>query len=539
MRDLGAARFVLVALLSACNPSQHTTSSGSATGSAAPVAHGAHLSISCDASVQAAFDRGFVSLHNMDYARARTTFSEAAATQPTCGMLFWGLAMSYFQPLWAGKPSAAALASGTEAVAKARAAQASPREREYIAAVAAFYDDAPDYATRLQHWVAAQRQLAAHAPDDLEAQAFSAMARLSVLDKKDKTYAESIAVATLLEALLKQRPDHPGVMHYLIHAYDNPLLAPKGLELARAYAASAPEAAHAIHMPSHIYARLGVWSGVVESNIKSGDAARKRPVDGKVSRDLVHATDYLTYGYLQLGEDDKAQATMQELDPATEYELNSGPGAYGLAAAPARYALERRQWAEAAALVVKRVPYDWEHYPWAEAVSHAARGLGAARNKDANAAAVELAELERLKPLIEAMWWQQHVQIEHDVIAAWIAHDRGDDAKAEPLMRSAADRDLASGKDNVEPGHVISAIEEYGDLLIELKRPKDALTMFEKALVESPLRLNALYGAGHAAELANLPDVAKRYYTQLVASTSASSTRPARASAQAWLASHH
>jgi hypothetical protein len=452
------------------------------------------LEISCGAAAQAQFDPAFYSLHNMDYVRARAGFNAGIAAHADCAIMYWGVAMTYFQPLWPGQPTKEAIASGVEAVAKGRAAkQGTPAERAYLTAVAAFYDDAPDYATRLKHWAAGQQDLADHAPDDLEAQVFSALSRLATVDKKDKTYAEQTAVAEILVKLLKQHPDHPGLMHYLLHAYDNPLHAKEGLEIARRYAIASPDAAHALHMPSHINVRLGNWKEVIESNVASAKAARAHPGDGgKISRDLLHATDYLVYGYLQLGDDVRAGEAAKVVDPATAFEQNSGPGAYGLAATPARFALERRKWDEAAALVVKQVPYDWDHFPWAEAVTHAARGLGAARLHDAKTATAELAELDRLKPLVEATWWQGRIQIERDVIAAWLEHD-----------------------------------------------PKDALAAFEKALAESPRRLNAIYGAGHAAELAGQPDVAKRFFTQLVEMTDSSSQRPSRAYAVDFLSKHH
>ena len=511
---------------------------GSGAGSAvANPQRGAHLAIACAPEAQKQFDRGFFFLHNMDYVSARQTFEEAAAAHASCAMLHWGAAMTYFQPLWPGQPTKASLEKGAAAIGRAKAAMAnvSALERDFIAAAAAFYEGT-DSATRYKNWEAGQRRVVENHPDDIEAQAFWALARLATADRKDKTYKEALAVAAKLEELLVKRPEHPGLMHYLLHAYDNPMYAKQAVGIARTYEAVSPDAAHALHMPSHIHVRLGNWQEVIDWNIKSAAAALKNPVEGRVSRDWLHALDYMTYGYLQKGDDAKAKESVDKIDPATKYELNSGPGAYGLAATPARYALERKQWKEAAELPVKRVDYTWDQYPWAEAVTHAARGLGAARLGNVKAATAAIAELERLLPKIESPWWQGRVQIERDVITAWIAFAQRDAKRAEAVMRAAAERELASGKDNVEPGHVITAAEELGDLLLELKRPADALAAFKAALAESPKRFNALYGAGRAAELANQAAEARGFYEELVTISVATSTRPARAQAQAYLA---
>ena len=501
---------------------------------------GAHLAITCAPEAQKQFDRGFFFLHNMDYVSARKTFEDGASAHAGCAMLHWGVAMTYFQPLWPGQPTKASLEKGSAAIARAQAAMAtaSALERDFIAAAAAFYDqwDKTDSATRYKNWEAGQRRVVENHPDDIEAQAFWALARLATVDRKDKTYKEAVAVATKLEELLQKRPEHPGLMHYLLHAYDNPMYAKQAVTIARTYEAVSPDAAHALHMPSHIHVRLGNWQEVIDWNIKSAAAALKHPVEGRTSRDWLHALDYMTYGYLQQGDDAKAKDAVAKIDPATKYELNSGPGAYGLAATPARYALERKQWKEAADLVVKRVDYTWDQYPWAEAVTHAARGLGAARIGDVKAATAAITELERLLPKIESPWWQGRVQIERDVIAAWIAFAQRDAKRAETMMRGAAQRELASGKDNVEPGHVITAAEELGDLLLDLKRPADALVAFKAALAESPKRFNALYGAGRAAELAGNGVEARAFFEELVAVSVATSTRPGRAHAQAYLA---
>jgi hypothetical protein len=511
----------------------HGSGSAATTGSTDPV-RGAHLTISCPPGAQQEFDRGFFFLHNMDYVSARKTFEDAAGKTATCAMLHWGAAMSYFQPLWPGGPTKDSLAKGAAEIqlAKTSAASATPLEQDLIAAGAAYYADAPDTATRYKNWEAGQRAAAEHHPKEIEAQALWLLSRLATVDKKDKTYKATLEIAAILEDLLKQRPEHPGLLHYLLHAYDNPVYANKAIEITKTYEAVSPDAAHALHMPSHIHVRLGNWQEVIDWNIKSAAAALKHPVAGRVSRDWLHATDYMVYGYLQQGDDAKAKAAADQIDPKTQYELNSGPGAYALAATPARMALEQRDWKAAAALVPRAVDYSWDQYPWAEAVTYAAKGLASARLGDVAAATAAIAKLDELKPKIESTWWQGRVELERDVIKGWVAYKQKKLKDAEALFTGAATRELGAGKDSVEPGHVVNAAEELADFYMETKQPAKALETLQKALKESPKRFNALASAIRAAGAAKLPEDARRYSVELLDSSSKSSTRPDRAKAQ-------
>src|SRR5688500_7788051 len=314
-------------------PDPHAGHHGHHMGSAAPpptanATQGAYLKIACAPAAQAEFDRGFFFLHNMDYVSAKKTFEAAATAHAGCAMLHWGVAMSYFQPLWPGQATKDSLAKGSAAVARAQAASASASaiEKAFIAAVAAFYTDAEkvDTPMRYENWEAGQRLAASAHPDDVEAQAFWALSRLATVDRKDKTYRVTLEVAAKLEELLQKRPEHPGLLHYLLHAYDNPVHANKAIGVPRPYEAVAPEAAHALHMPSHIHVRLGNWQDVIDWNIKSAAAALKHPVEGRISRDWLHATDYMVYGYLQIADDVKAKEAAGKIDPKTRYELNSG-----------------------------------------------------------------------------------------------------------------------------------------------------------------------------------------------------------------------
>lgn len=480
---------------------------------------GVELPISCGAATQEAFDRGLFLLHNMMYSQARGVFEEAAKADGRCAMLPWGVAMTWFWPLWSGQPTREALAAGAAAVATARSLAGSEREKAYVAAVAGYYEgwETTDTATRLRRWEATQRTLTERFPDDAEARVFWALSLIATADRYDKSYAQQAKAAKLLEGVLAERPEHPGALHALVHANDNPSFARRAVAVADAYEQVAPDAPHALHMPSHIYVRLGQWDDVIRTNVDSERIAREQPAPGgAVSRDVLHASDYLVYAYLQVGDDEKAAAVLAKLDPAVPFEQNSGPAAYALAAAPARYAIERARWSEAANLPVRRVPYSWDRFPWAEAAVYTTRALGAARGGDAAAARRELAAAERLESLVESAWWRERIAIERDVALAWIARRGGEDARALEILRGAATREIAAGKEATEPGHVIHAAEQLGDLLLELGKSSEAVAAYEAALSDSPRRFNSLLGAGRAAEAAKLDDRARQHYTELL-----------------------
>lgn len=522
----------------AADEKDHHAQHAHPTAHATPAGRGAHLETGCAEASQQAFDQGFYFLHNMSYTRARGTFEQGATADPACAMLFWGAAMTYFQPLWPGKPDVAALAKGTQAAATARTAARNAIDRDYAAAVSAFYDgEGVDYQVRLKNWEAGQRTLAEKYPEDVEAQAFHALSQLAIVDRKDKSYAVAIAVGADLERLLQQRPEHPGLMHYLVHAYDNPALAKQATTVSADYMATSPDAPHALHMPSHIYTRLGDWPKMIDANIRSADEALRNPTaNGLVLKDFFHAADYLVYAYLQTGDDARADATAARIDPTKPFEQGYGAAEYALVAIPARLALERRNYKRAAMVTPIGAPYDLEKFPWFGAIPHAVRGLGAARRGQLKAAAAEIAELDRLRGKVDKPWWAEQIRNQRDIIAAWVAWARKDKAAAEALAREAAAREFAAGKDPVEPGHVIVAIEEYADMLLALDRPQDALAQYESSLRESPNRFAALYGAARAAESAGLDDKAQAHYARLLEIASPESTRPELAHARKFLA---
>jgi len=494
--------------------------------------HNISFPISCNDETQSRFNNGLFLLHNMMYKQAQSEFESGIVSDETCAMLYWGVAMTQFQPKWPGEPSIEALKAGANAVDKARSiAAANPdvthREKGYIEAAGAYYKEweTTDRNTRKMRWRDAHGMLASMYPEDAEAQIFFALATVTTTAPND--YEGLLHSAKKLENILEKNPDHPGVLHYLLHACDNPVYARRGVQAARAYENVAPDAPHALHMPSHIYVRLGEWDQVAAWNTRSRDAAKRQPVDGnRVSRHFLHALDYLVYGYLQVADDEKARLEMEKVSNEIEWQLNSGPGAYALAAIPARYAIERRDWQQAAELRPRTMTYTWDAYPWAEAITYAARGLGAARNGDTDAALVANEELNRLKALTNSGWWRGRIDVQRDVIAGWIAYEQGQTDEAVKLLRRASEQELAAGKQSVEPGHVVNAVEQLGDMLIMSGRFKEALEIYQRSLEESPKRLHSLFGAGNAAEKAGMDEDAAIYYSGLVELADEVSQRP-------------
>src|SRR5688572_29993176 len=402
--------------------------------------HGEQLGIvdfpvTCNAPAQAAFQRGVALLHSFQYEDAEKAFSDAAAAEPACAMAHWGIAMSLYHPVWAAAnpvaaPTPADLQKGADAVEKARiAAPKTEREKDYLAAIGAFYADADtlDHRTRAMAFEKAMAALAAKYPKDKEAATFHAVSLLGTAFPGDKTYATERKAAAILNAILPQAPKHPGVAHYLIHSFDYPPLANLALPAARSYAKIAPSSPHALHMPSHIFTRLALWDESIQSNLASRAAARARMArlrPGATSYEDLHAQDYLAYAYLQGGQDAKARVVLDEVTAAQTFDQAMFNAAYALAAVPARYALERRQWPEAAALTVRPSDFPWNKFSYAEAVTWFARGVGAARGGDAAVARDAVDKLTAIqKGLAEAKntYWAGQVEIQRLAAAAWLA----------------------------------------------------------------------------------------------------------------------
>jgi len=482
---------------------------------------------SCAPAVQPQFDRAVALLHSFHLDAAVGAFTDVAAADPTCGMAHWGVAMSWLGNPLAAPPSARGLKEGGAAVDRAKAAGArTDREREYIAAIETIYKDADrvDHRTRALAYEKAMEQLAARYPADREAAVFYALALNITLDPNDKTYANQLKAAGILEKVFAAQPDHPGVAHYLIHSYDFPPIAAKGLPAAKRYASIAPAAPHALHMPSHIFTRVGSWQESIETNRASAKAAADALAasgspTGLRSYEGLHAYDYMMYAYMQLGRDREARALVEEIAATRKLNIDHFAGAFALAAIPARFALERGQWAEAAVLSPTPADLAWNRFPQAESIVWFARGLGAARSANPARAREDLARIEALRDAMIAAknpYWAHQSEVQRLAVAGWIARAEGRNEEALSLMRASAAAEETSEKHPVTPGPIKPARELLGDMLIELGQPAEALKEFEASHRVEPNRFQGLYGAARAAELAGDSARARTYYGRLV-----------------------
>lgn len=453
---------------------------------------------SCLPAVQQPFDRGVALLHSFAYTAAANAFRGVAEVDPHCAMAHWGIAMTYFHPLWDPPLSPITISTGLREIQSARQIGAnSERERKFINALALIYENADTvpYATRVSNYDHAMAELAAENPEDVEAQVFYALALLASASPMDKTHAHQKQAAALLEPLYRVYPEHPGIAHYLIHAYDNAELAQKGLPPARAYSKIAPSAPHALHMPSHIFTRLGLWEDSIASNLAARAAAHQQ---GDTGEEL-HAMDYLEYAYLQIGRDGDAADVVRQLGNMSKLDMSDFKTAYASTAIPVRYAVERGQWADAAKIVAPAgVP------PHVVAVALWARGVGLARMGRIAETQAEADRLGRIQAELRAsgnIYWATQVDILVREVAAWSAQADNNPQKAAALMREAADQEDAVEKLPVTPGPILPAREQLGYLLLQQNQPDLASKEFAVALANAPGRRGALQGAARAAEL--------------------------------------
>ena len=476
-----------------------------------------HFSVSCGPDAQRQFDRALAMLHNFWYPQGLEAFSKLASTNPDCGMAYWGIAVSARANPLVGSLDAAALERGSEAVAKAKAAGApTPRERDYIAAIDAYYHDwqQSNYSTRVLAYEAAMEAVYRRYPDDHEGALFYALAineAVTVLPA-DKSHARPLKAGQILERVLAAHPDHPGALHYLIHTYDFPSLAVRALPAAERYAEVAPSAPHARHMPSHVFSMLGMWQESIRSNRASLDVAKT----------YVHAMDFMVYAYLQGAQDREAKRLLDEstalLGSQASPAAHSPTGAVlgvqtAFAAIPARYALERSQWAEARALPVR------PSYAAADAITYFARAMGAARSADVLAARKEIEQLQSLRGSLTRagdVYWAEQVGIQRLAAEAWTEYAAGDKRQALERMQAAADLEDASEKHVAMENRLWPMRELFGELLLALNRPAEALRAFELSSKTAPNRFRGLYGAARAAERMGDRTLARQYYQKLV-----------------------
>lgn len=492
-----------------------------------------HFKTSCNDVAQRRFDRAMRYQHSYWYLNAKEIFEEAIKADPTCAMAYWGIALTLMDNPHAAIPQPN-LAPGLAAITKAREIGGkTERERDYIDTLMVMYADYDKipHVQRMRALRDAQAQVAAKYPDDDEAQIAYAITLNTSADLNDKTYAQQAKGAAILEPMSVRLPQHPGVTHYLIHLYDYPATAQKGLDAANRYATIAPAAPHAQHMPSHIYTRVGYWKESIASNTASVKAAKAEKSVGN----YLHAQDYMVYAHLQLAQDQQARAVMDDMARETDFKATVAAADYALAASPARYAIDRGDWETASQLSVRPSGLNY-----AMAVSHFARALGAARSGKPEAANADIQKLAELRDkLREAKdnYWSGIVDIQRQVAVAWLLHAEGKYDEALKAMSAAADAEDKSEKHVITPGPLAPARELYGFMLIDRGMPKEALAAFEATKAKEPNRFQGYAGAAKAADTLGDKAAARHNYQQLVVLTANADTeRTEIAAAKKYLA---
>jgi tetratricopeptide (TPR) repeat protein len=478
---------------------------------------------SCSDAAQKELNRAVALLHSFQFSRAINGFHAVLGEDATCGIAYWGIALSdWSNPFAPGMKDRTQLQAGRESAERGKTVGAkTERERAYLAAVSKLYSDyenTPQRA-RLIAYRDAMQEVAAKYPEDHEAQIFYALAITASEDPADKTYAGRLKAGGILEKLFEEEPEHPGLAHYIIHTYDVPALAGRALVAARRYSEIAPDAPHALHMPSHTFTRTGYWQESIDSNIAAAAAARR---EGQTAEEL-HSSDYEIYAYLQTGQDEAARQIINSLpeiasrfDPKAVISGAGGPsvGYFAMAAIPARYALERRDWKQAAQLAVRETPF-----PHTDAITWFARGLGAARLRQKPAAMESAAALGQIRErLMKAgeNYWTRQVEIQEVAVRAWAALAEGKKEEALRQMKSAADLEDGTEKSAVTPGPLAPARELLGEMLLEMNEPAQALEQFEATLKKEPGRLRALYGAAHSAQLSASRETSQKYFREML-----------------------
>jgi hypothetical protein len=501
---------------SSCLAQEHQHGSGEKLGTV-------HFATSCNAEAQKEFNRAVALLHSFQFSRAIEEFNAVLGVDARCGIVYWGIALSdWSNPFAPGMKDKSQLQAGRESAERGKIVGAkTERERAYLEAVGNLYRDfeTTPQPARLIAYRDAMREVASKYPEDHEAQIFYALAIAASEDPADKTYAGRLQAGAILEKLFEEEPTHPGLAHYIIHTYDVPALAGRALMAARRYSEIAPDAPHALHMPSHTFTRTGYWQESIDSNTAAAAAARH---EGQTAEEL-HASDYEIYAYLQTGQDQAAGRIVNSLpeiatrfDPKVAISGAGGPavGYFALAAIPARYALERKDWKQAVQLPLRETPF-----PYTEAMTWFARGVSAGRLGQATAAKESAAALQRIRErLLKASenYWARQVEIQEFAVRAWAALSAGKKQEALRQMKWAAELEDGTEKSAVTPGPLAPARELLGEMLLEMKEPAQALEQFEATLKKEPGRLRALYGAAQAAQLSGSRDTSQRYFREVL-----------------------
>jgi tetratricopeptide (TPR) repeat protein len=503
----------------------------------------ANFNVTGSEKVKKEFDLAIELLHSFEYDEAEKVFAKIIDEDPNCAMAYWGVAMCNFHALWT-PPTEAELIKGSGAIALAKSiTKKTERESAYIDALDQFYRNwkTTNHQTRCVNYEIAMERLYSTYPDDREAAIFYALSLDAAANPKDKTYVKQKKAGILLETLYKTNPNHPGIIHYIIHTYDYPELAATALPAAKKYAEVAPSSAHALHMPSHIFTRLGLWDDCIRSNQKSIDAARcyaeQAAIPGHWDEEL-HSLDYLAYAYLQKGNNDSAEKQVRYLETIQEVYPVNFKTAYAFAAIPCRYVLENKKWREAAELSLHYANFSWNAFPWQEAIVHFTKLLGNVHVGNIQTAKLELEKLNALHDTLQKQkdaYKAMEVAIQIKAGVAWIELASGNKTSAVGLMKLAADMEDSTSKHPVTPGEVLPARELLGDMYLGMHQNQNALQSYEAVLKTSPNRFNSLYGAGKSGD----EKKAIHYYRQLSAiADSANSDRKELVEARKYLSVH-
>ncbi|MFT4565509.1 MAG: tetratricopeptide (TPR) repeat protein [Saprospiraceae bacterium] len=496
------------------------------------------FSLSCDISVRSTFDLALSLLHSFQYSEAEKAFVKIIDIDPECAMAYWGVAMSIYHAAWF-PPSDADLIKASQILNVAESLDKNTKEQDYLNAINSFYKDWEriDHPKRAKKYEESMQELYSKYSEDTEAAIFYSLALYSTRDRIGKDYRNEKKAGDILENLFDKQPNHPGIAHYIIHNYDNPVLAPMGLEVARRYAEIAPGSSHAQHMPSHIFTRLGLWEESIQSNINSLSAVHcymeETGMEGHYFEE-VHAMDYMVYAYLQKGDNNRAIEQYENLkDIRHFYPMNMSAAVYPVAAIPTRIALENKNWSAAAKLNHQDSDIEWEKYPWHNAIIHFGKALGAAHTKNFNLAEVEIKKLKQLKlnlvSLKDPTTLNQidQILIQIKTAQAWLNFKRDNQQEGLALMKEAAEMENKTSKHPVTPGDVLPADELLGDMLLAMNRTEEAFAAYEKNLQARPNRFNGVYGAALAAKNSGNEKEAKRYFEHLLKLTaSVNSDRP-------------
>ncbi|WP_298551020.1 hypothetical protein [uncultured Algibacter sp.] len=508
------------------------------------------FSLSCDYETRKAFDLAVALLHSFQYSESEKAFVKVIDADPNCPMAYWGVAMSIYHAAWF-PPSNEDLIKGSAVLKIAKELSMDEKQRDYINAIDAFYTnwETIDHKTRAKRFENKMEAIHLKYPEDIEAAIFYSLALFSTRDRVGKAFKNERKAGKILEGLFAENPNHPGIAHYIIHNYDNPVLAQKGLETARRYASIAPSSAHAQHMPSHIFTRLGIWQESITSNLLSSESSRCYEEAANLSGahfEEIHAIDYLVYAYIQKGDNSSAEEQYSIIkNKKVFYPMMLTAVTYPLTAIPARLALENKNWERAARLTLQDVELDWDKFPWQKAIHHFAVAMGAVNTNDFKTVESEIEILKSLhKNLIDQNDKTKAIQvklveIQIKTTQAWLSFRKNDSKSGLALMQEATEIERHTSKHPVTPGDVLPAIELLGDMLLEMNKPKEALAAYEEDLKGRPNRFNGIYGAAIASEQSGDLGKATGYYNQLIELTKDSnSNRPEIEKAKAFIKNH-